>query len=290
MAAFPASTGLDDIKALEVMWDEIQKTPARDPSRSWRKFQNEPPLAVDAPAIDRMRQALHQRELCIYDEEMQRAPVVHFMCYHKQKIRLLVHFYAFQFFEDWRQDTWMKRFVRDHLRYIDEIQCAAARIINAVRDRARERNQSNQGGLFDTMHIRRGDFQFKDTRVDADIIYNNVKDVLTENATVYIATDERDKAFFAPLAEHYDVCFLNDYIHLVKDLNSNYYGMLEQLIASKGRIFVGTYWSTFTGYITRMKGYYIDKHKLEGYKDGTQVSYSSAPGISLFLFLVGRHV
>ena len=36
----------------------------------------------------------------------------------------------------------------------------------------------------------RGDFQFKMTRVSADEIYDNVHDVLTENKTVYMATDE----------------------------------------------------------------------------------------------------
>jgi hypothetical protein len=38
--------------------------------------------------------------------------------------------------------------------------------------------------------LRRGDFQFIMTRVSADEIYNNVHDVLTENKTVYVATDE----------------------------------------------------------------------------------------------------
>ena len=186
----------------------------------------------------------------------------------------------------------MKRFVRGHLRYIDEIQCAASRVINAVRDRAREKNQSDQGGLFDTMHIRRGHFQFKFKyiHVDADIVYNYIKDFLIENATVYISTYKLDKALSAPLAEYYDVCFLNDYIHLMKDLDSKYYVILEHIIAIKGRICFGTYQSTFTGYLTSMRGYYIDKNKLKGHKYGTQVSYSSAPGISLFLFLVGSHV
>lgn len=35
----------------------------------------------------------------------------------------------FLFFADWRHDLWTKRFVRDHLRYVDEIQCAAARVV-----------------------------------------------------------------------------------------------------------------------------------------------------------------
>ena len=59
--------------------------------------------------------------------------------------------------KDWRHDLWSKRFVRDHLRYSDEIQCAAARIVAAVRDRARRRAaipHSNPEGLFDSFHIR----------------------------------------------------------------------------------------------------------------------------------------
>jgi hypothetical protein len=31
--------------------------------------------------------------------------------------------------------------------------------------------------------------------------------------------------------------------------------MIEQVICAQGRIFVGTYWSTFSGYIMRMRGY-----------------------------------
>ena len=33
-------------------------------------------------------------------------------------------------------------------------------------------------------------------------------------------------------------------------------GMLDQVIASQGRVFVGTWYSTFTGYINRLRGYY----------------------------------
>ena len=52
-------------------------------------------------------------------------------------MRLLTHFYAFLFFEDYDHDLWAKRFVRDHLRYVDEIQCAAARIASALKEKAR---------------------------------------------------------------------------------------------------------------------------------------------------------
>ena len=44
--------------------------------------------------------------------------------------------------------------------------------------------------------------------------------------------------------------------------------MIDQLVASRGRIFYGCWFSTFTGYINRLRGYHADDHQLEGYKDG----------------------
>lgn len=49
--------------------------------------------------------------------------------------------------------------------------------------------------------------------------------------------------------------------------------MLDQLIASRGRTFVGTYYSTFTGYINRMRGYHANQDKLEGHELGKIQSY-----------------
>ena len=46
----------------------------------------------------------------------------------------------------------------------------------------------------------------------------------------------------------------------------------HRLVAYKSQVFYGTWWSTLSGYVNRMRGYYIAKHKLEGYKDGTMVS------------------
>ena len=60
-------------------------------------------------------------------------------------------------------------------------------------------------------------------------------------------------------------------------LNTNYYGMLDQLIASKGRTFIGTYYSTFTGYINRMRGYASTKFELEGFDKGIIDSYYFTP-------------
>lgn len=230
------------------------------------------PTPVNATPQERLREMLGTRKnLCIYGDRFQQAKVMHFMGDNDSGARLLVHFYAYLFFEDWKHDLWTKRYVRDHLRYIDEIQCAAATIVNAVRQKAKE--HGNIDGDYDSFHIRRGDFQYHQTRIEAIEIYENIKDVLVENSTVFIATDEMDRDFFKPLMEHYKVYFLSDFLGLVPNLNKNYFGMLDQRIASRGRTFVGAYFSTFTGYINRMRGYHSQKAKLPGYETGRLRSY-----------------
>jgi hypothetical protein len=230
------------------------------------------PTPVDAKPDDRLKEMLaHRKKMCIYDDTMQQSKVMHFMGDNDSGARLLVHFYVYMFFEDWKQDLWTKRYVRDHLRYVDEIQCAAATIVHAVREIAKQNGDPN--GLYDSFHIRRGDFQYKQTRIGADEIYDNVKDVLIEQSTIFIATDEKNSTFFQPLKDHYKVYFLSDFLHLVPNLNKNYFGMLDQLIASRGRTFVGAYFSTFTGYINRMRGYHSQKDKLPGYEMGKINSY-----------------
>jgi hypothetical protein len=230
------------------------------------------PTPVDAPPVNRLREILgHRKRVCVYDEYLQNTKIMHFMGDNDSGARLLVHFYAFLFFEDWKQDLWTKRYVRDHLRYIDEIQCAAAKIVHAVREKARE--NGNPDGLYDSMHIRRGDFQYKETRIEADEILQNILDIMPENTTLFIATDEKSLDFFQPLMNRYKVYFLKDFLHLVPDLNKNYYGMLDQRIASRGRTFAGAYLSTFTGYINRQRGYHSQKEKIKGWKEGTINSY-----------------
>jgi hypothetical protein len=76
---------------------------------------------------------------------------------------------------------------------------------------------------------------------------------------IYIATDEKDKTFFQPwLDRGFRIRFLDDFWDsaTLDDMNKNHFGMLEQVIASRGRVFVGTWFSTFTGYITRLRGYH----------------------------------
>lgn len=159
----------------------------------------------------------------------------------------------------------MKRFVRDHVRYIDEIQCAAARIVHAVRQRSQ---QKGMDGIYDSFHIRRGDFQYKKTRVSAQVIYDMAHNEIPDGTLVYVATDERNKDFFQDMAHHWDLVYLDDYVHLLPGIDTNFYGMIDQLVASRGRTFFGCWFSTFTGYINRLRGYHSVKDQAEGYELG----------------------
>ena len=156
--------------------------------------------------------------------------------------------------------------------------CAGARIVKAVRERARTHSPSNTNGVYDSYHVRRGDFQFKKLIVsDIGKLWNQSKDELEEGGTLYIATDEKEKEFFDLLKDHYDITFLDDYMHLAGDINPNFYGMLDQLVTSKGRTFFGCWWSTYSGYINRLRGYHSVKNKQEGYELGHLQSYYFLP-------------
>lgn len=48
-------------------------------------------------------------------------------------------------------------------------------------------------------------------------------------------------------------------------------------ILSSTFTFIGTYYSTFSGYINRLRGYQATKHKKDGYQDGIIQSYYFHP-------------
>jgi hypothetical protein len=149
IAVFPSGKGATAIEALQQAFRDIMSEKDGRQRPTLEEFEGKP-VPVNAPIEERMRELLTDRsELCIYDEQLQQAPVLFFSA--ARETRLLTHFYAFIFFADWRADLWSKRFVRDHLRYIDEIMCAAARVVQAVRQRSK-----HEDGLFDSMHVRRG--------------------------------------------------------------------------------------------------------------------------------------
>ena len=269
--AIPASRSAKDFNGLKELELELERTGWNDVSRKAKEtIYRGNATSVDASPFDRLREMVDTRKkLCIYDRVMAGSKLVHI------SNRLLVHFYTFLFFQDWKVDVYYKRYVRDHIRFTDDIMCAAARVVNAVQKKAREADPSNTAGIFDTMHIRRGDFEewYDVGGLSADDYYEQSRSKLKEGSTIFIATDEKDKSFFDIFKEHYQVYFLDDFKDLLKGIDSHYFGMIDQVVAAKGRIFFGSFQSTFSGYTNRIRGYYSTYNKLPGYENGSTQSY-----------------
>ena len=227
------------------------------------------PVPLSAPPNERLREILAGRHrLCLYSNKMQDATLIHFPS--GKGARLFMQFYAFVFFEDPRQASWSSRLIRDHLRYKDGIMCAAARIIEAIKQQSH--STSNPKGNYHSLHLRRmeGSFgsQYKEAVVSAEELMQSLS-VIEANSTIFVASDEqRDHQIFAALRKKHNVVMLEDFQNLVDGLNPNFNGMIEQMIAANADIFFGTYYSTYSGFISRLRGYYSAQREEEGYDEG----------------------
>ena len=214
---------------------------------------------ISADNKKKIEQFCKETEVTYFNKELQEKPLIHLQ---SRKIhRLLSHFYGFILFTDPAVGNYYKRFVRDHLHYHDQINCAAGKIVNALQEMGKKKGfpvDASGGGGFSSMHIRRGDLQYKKVKIPADEWYDNLREIWLDGEILYIATDERDKSFFDPIAEHHTVKFLDDFKEIAEldKLDTNYMGMIDTIVASRGRTFSGTWFSTFSGYINRMRGYH----------------------------------
>jgi GDP-fucose protein O-fucosyltransferase len=214
----------------------------------------------DSPASFALVGHLQGRKPQFWDKKLQENALIHFRASEKQ-YRLLSHYYGMLYFTDPAIDHYYKRFVRDFLHYHDSIYCAAGKIVKALQAEGEKRGfkvDEEGGGGYSAMHIRRGDLQYKKVKIPGEEWYANTKEVWKPGEILYIATDERKKDFFDPIKQHHDLRFLDDYTELagLKDLDPNYMGMIDTIVASRGRAFAGTWFSTFSGYINRLRGYH----------------------------------
>jgi len=266
--AFSAK-GTDDQHLFSMMADVLIEKDGR-PFPDYSEFQGKP-VNVDGPTQERLREVLAgRRKICMYDSKMHAAnDVVHFKAEENEE-RLILPFYAFMFWEDWRQQLFAMRFVRDNLVYNDAIFCLAARMVNTIRDYVRQRSPENAEGLYDAIHIRRRDFQsqFPSTEMSANTILAGIQDDIHPGSTIYISTDERDPTFFEPLRQVYDLKFIGDFGDMLKGVNPQLFGLAEQIVASRSRVFFGTYYSSFSAYIARLRGYYSVKENQPGHTSG----------------------
>ena len=102
---------------------------------------------------------------------------------------------AFEFFEDPNMQSFYRRFVRDYMRYKDEIHCAGAEIVAAVRESAKKLNPMNKNGDYYALHIRRGDLQFKEVKIGASEMLQALQNpngtaIIPPGSLVYLSTDD----------------------------------------------------------------------------------------------------
>ena len=251
---------------------------------SFEDYQLENPKHENCKTIESIRLqkfCAHGRQVLNYGD-MHKERAIFFPGDYRNEYRILTHFYTYLFWEDHHMEHVYKRIVRDRLHYHDDIFCSAGRLVRLLHEESSRLTGKpvpdkmsgtdsltgggnvNIGATYHAYHIRRGDFQYEDTRLSAEDIYAQTRHLLDPNVTtlLYIATDEKNKSFFKPFTKDFTVRFLEDYQKpalLGHDhVNQNYIGMIEQVVAANAHTFIGTPFSTFTGYITRMRGYYRD--------------------------------
>lgn len=222
---------------------------------------------------ENMKEFCGSRKPVFYDNNLQQTDLLFFKT-DERELRLMEHFYNLILFEDPVIDHFYKRFVRDFLHYHDEIFCAAARVIDLLHAEGTalgfKVDQYGAGG-YSAYHIRRGDLQFKKVKISAEEWVANTQHLWKKDELIYIATDERNQTYFEPFKQSgHTIRFLDDYFDSAQlhDIDPNYFGMIDTIVASRGRAFVGTYFSTFSGFINRMRGYHgmSMKNSKYGYK------------------------
>jgi hypothetical protein len=154
MIIIPSDLSKSSPSDLSYLTDTLS-TPSDWGKESQKYFSS--PTSTRSSASDRFAEFRAGRSSYhVYDQTIHSAKLIHFAA--GDGYRMLTHFYTMLFFEDPLMDRWTKRFVRDHVRYRDEMYCVAAKVVGRVREISRNNGDE---GEYDSMHIRRGDFQYK---------------------------------------------------------------------------------------------------------------------------------
>jgi len=167
-------------------------------------------------------------------------------------LRLLGTWHTFFLFADPKRGLALNRLMRNHVHYRERFWKLAAGGVAAL----------GGVGSYVSAHIRRGDFQYTQVKQEAGKLLDNITPLLDRAArkTLYIASDEGNRGFFTPFKEKgYSLYMWSDikpFLGKVEGGIKDYeVGMVEQIVCAESNLFVGTQYSTFSSYITRVKGY-----------------------------------
>lgn len=141
----------------------------------------------------------------------------------------------------------LKQLIAKHLIIREDIFSKGAELIDKLKDLS-----------YYSIHIRRNDFEWKEAWIDSQTLFNNIKDIIPLNSKLYISTDHpsNDK-FFDIFKKNYQTIFYKDLVQQ-ENFPKNWIPLLEMLICTRGKRFIGTKFSTFSTYIYRLRGYMDD--------------------------------
>ncbi|ETO12617.1 hypothetical protein RFI_24758, partial [Reticulomyxa filosa] len=174
----------------------------------------------------------------------------------KGNYRYLGQVSTFVWFSQRKDDLALRRVLRDHVHLRKEVFEYASYAIEFL-------------GLFQyaAVHIRRNELQYRESFLEASISLQHIRPLIKKTEAIYISTDETNPHFFAAFEKEFKIWKYQDLFGEGKPLAHvqvprRLEGVVEMVICAAGRIFFGTDTSTFTSYITRLRGYVNapDKH------------------------------
>jgi hypothetical protein len=188
----------------------------------------------ESPEYERLRAfAGPQRRYLQFTPKMHRCRTLHI------RNPMLEQFYAFFYFLSLENELSAKRLIQERVRFRPEILQTAERISSTLGD-------------YSAMHVRRNDFfrLYPEQNLSPEQLLRSLTRRVRDGELLYIATDEPDRTFFAPLRQRYDVRFADPI-----DLPAASAACVEQLVCARAQRFLGTRFSTFSAYIVRLRGY-----------------------------------
>ena len=161
------------------LWKYLDK--ASDNSPEWQgsilafpekpsDFDKDLHTVMTGPNKERFKTFVDGRRIVYYDSKLQKLHHIHVPGDNNH--RILQHHYSFVFFASREMQSFYRRFVRDYMRYKDVIQCSGADMVERVRHMSRSMGLN---GTYYALHVRRGDFQFKEVKISAHDIVANLK-------------------------------------------------------------------------------------------------------------------
>lgn len=189
---------------------------------------------------------VNQRKKVELSKDMLEVETFHVM--DKGDVRLFGLWYPFMYFSNPEWHRFYVSMIRSGFHYKDDLYRTATRLISKL---------VGSHGKYHAIHVRRGEFQYHQTRIPAEEILQHIAPLFGKHndvKTIYIASDEKDKSFFKPFLESdYTIKFLHDFPEEMNAVEPALLGMLEQLVCTTAEVFVGTELSTMSAHITRLR-------------------------------------